>query len=126
MSSPTHAAVVTVATREPLQIHQVPTVAPTGDEVQIRVDWTVNSPLDLHQADGGLLVKHPHITGSGSAGTVLEVGPDVKRLKKGDQVFGYQWREKKERGHQERLTAPEWLFAKACMHCVGHQKIPSD
>ena len=108
----THPAVVMVAVRAPLEVRQVPTFHPVGDEVLIRVEWTASTPLDLHQADGGLLVKHPQIVGDGTAGTVLEVGPDVKALKVGDKVFGFQWREAKEKGHQEKLTAPEWLFGK--------------
>ena len=46
----------------------------------------------MHQNDGGLLVKHPQILGDGVGGTVVEVGPDAKRLKVGDKVFGFSWR----------------------------------
>ncbi len=52
----------------------------------VRVEWTASTPLDLHQNDGGLLVKHPQILGDGMAGTVVELGPKVKHLKIGDQV----------------------------------------
>jgi NADPH:quinone reductase-like Zn-dependent oxidoreductase len=107
----THAAVVTVATRAPLQTHQVPTVAPSDGEVRIRVEWTASTPLDLHQADGGLLVKHPQVLGDGIAGTIVEVGPGVKRLRVDEKVFGFTWRSQQEKAHQIYATAPENLLA---------------
>ncbi|KAI9017128.1 chaperonin 10-like protein [Gaertneriomyces semiglobifer] len=106
----THAAVATVGLKQ-LGILQVPTIEPQGDEVLVRVEWTASTPLDLHQNDGGLLVTHPQILGDGAAGTVIAVGPAVKRLKIGNKVFGFVWREQKEKAHQELCTAPEWLFA---------------
>ncbi|EAT78523.1 hypothetical protein SNOG_13898 [Parastagonospora nodorum SN15] len=108
----THAAVATVARKAPLGIIRVPTVKPSGEQVRVRVEWTASTPLDLHQNDGALLVKHPQVLGDGSAGTVVEIGPDVKRLKAGDKVFGFTWRTQTEKAHQEFCTADEWLFAK--------------
>jgi len=111
----THSAVATVGLKKPLAIVQVPTVKPTGEQVRVRVEWTASTPLDLHQNDGGLLVKHhPQVLGDGTAGTVVEVGPDVKRLKIGDKVFGFTWRSQAEKAHQEFSTAEEWLLAKVC------------
>ncbi|KAE8447816.1 hypothetical protein EG329_010210 [Mollisiaceae sp. DMI_Dod_QoI] len=108
----THAAVVTVAPRAPLEVTQIPTIKPADGEVLVRVEWTASTPLDLHQNDGGLLVKHPQILGDGMAGTVVELGPKVKHLKIGDQVFGFAWREQKEKAHQELATVPEYLLGK--------------
>ena len=82
----THPAVVTTAIHAPLEILQVPTVTPETGEVRVRVEWTASTPLDLHQADGGLLVKHPQVLGDGIAGTVVEVGLDVQNLSVGDKV----------------------------------------
>ena len=82
----THAAVVTTAIHAPLEILQVPTITPETGEVRVRVEWTASTPLDLHQADGGLLVKHPQVLGDGIAGMVVEVGPNVKNLSIGDKV----------------------------------------
>jgi NADPH:quinone reductase-like Zn-dependent oxidoreductase len=81
-----HPAVVTVSVRGPLEVIQVPTVKPSSGEVLVKVEWTSSTPLDLHQNDGGLLVKHPQVLGDGIAGTVVEVGPNLKNLKLGDKV----------------------------------------
>jgi NADPH:quinone reductase-like Zn-dependent oxidoreductase len=108
----THPAIATVGLKKPLGVIQVPTVRPTGEQVRVRVEWTASTPLDLHQNDGGLLVKHPQVLGDSGAGTVVEVGPAVKRLKVGDKVFGFTWRHQAEKAHQEFCTAEEWLFAK--------------
>lgn len=51
------------------------------------MEWTASTPLDLHQADGGLLVKYPQVLGDGIAGTVVEVGPGVENLSVGDKVI---------------------------------------
>lgn len=112
----THAAVATVGLKAPLAIVQVPTVTPTGEQVRVRVEWTASTPLDLHQNDGGLLVKHPQVLGDGTAGTVVETGPEVKNLSVGDKVFGFTWRSQQEKAHQEFCTAEEWLFAKVDKH----------
>ena len=107
----THPAVVTVAKGAPLEIHQHPTVTPTGNEVRVRNEWTASTPLDLHQNDGGLLVSHPQGLGDGLAGTVVEVGPD-SRLKAGDEVFGFTYRNRTEKAHQLYVTAPDYLMGK--------------
>jgi NADPH:quinone reductase-like Zn-dependent oxidoreductase len=112
----THTAVATVGVKAPLGLIQVPTVKPTGEQVRVRVEWTASTPLDLHQNDGGLLVKHPQVLGDGTAGTVVETGSDVKNLKVGDKVFGFTWRSQSEKAHQEFCTAEEWLFAKVFDH----------
>ncbi|KAL1605773.1 hypothetical protein SLS59_003577 [Nothophoma quercina] len=108
----THSAVVTTGLKAKLELNLVPTVKPTGEQVRVRNEWTASTPLDLHQNDGGLLVHHPQVLGDSTAGTIVEVGPDVKRLKVGDKVFGFTWRTQAEKGQQEFVTAEEWLLAK--------------
>ncbi|KAJ4403229.1 hypothetical protein N0V91_006632 [Didymella pomorum] len=108
----THVAVATVGIKAKLELIEVPSIQPTGNQVRVRNEWTASTPLDLHQNDGGLLVKHPQVLGDGTAGTVEEVGPDVKKLKIGDKVFGFTWRSQAEKAHQEFVTAEEWLLAK--------------
>jgi NADPH:quinone reductase-like Zn-dependent oxidoreductase len=107
----THSAVATVGIKASLGLIHVPTVSPTGEQIRVRVEWTASTPLDLHQNDGGLLVKHPQILGDGTAGTIVEVGPDVKKLRVGDKVFGFTWRSPTEKAHQEYCTTDGWLFA---------------
>ncbi|KAL1891841.1 hypothetical protein Sste5346_007385 [Sporothrix stenoceras] len=108
----THKAVVTVAVRAPLGLIDVPTVAPTGREVQVHVEWTASTPLDLHQNDGGLLVTHPQVLGDGIAGTITAAGADAKNLAVGDKVFGFAFRENKQKAYQDFATVPETTLGK--------------
>ncbi|KAI1127500.1 GroES-like protein [Nemania abortiva] len=109
----THDGLVLVDTKTPYEVRKFPTVPPKGDEIMVNIKWTASTPLDLHQADGSLLVQHPMRTGSAGAGVVVEVGPDVKHFEVGDAVFGFappqepQWST-----HQEYSTAPEWAYGK--------------
>ena len=105
----THPRVVTVAPGAPLEVHQVPTVRPKDNEVRVRVEWTASTPLDMHQAIGGLLVKHPQGLGDGTAGTVVEAGLTA-RYKVGDKVAGFTWRNNVEKSHQLYCTAPDNFF----------------
>jgi len=84
----THPAVVTTAIHGPLEVLHVPTITPKDGEVRVRVEWTASTPLDLHQNDGGLLVKHPQVLGDGLAGTVVDAGHGLKHLVVGDKVGG--------------------------------------
>lgn len=102
-----HLAVAAVGIKTPLELVEVATIEPVGEPVRFRVEWTVSTPLDLHQNDSGLLIKHPSILGSGAAGTVVQVGFDAKRLKIGDKVFGYSWRIQREKSHQQYCMADE-------------------
>ncbi len=107
----THPAVVTVAKGARLEIHQLPTVTPTGNEVRLRNEWGASTPLDLHQNDGALLVKHPQVLGGCVAGTVVEVGPE-SRLRVGDKVFGFSFRNQAEKAYQLYVTAADFLLGK--------------
>ncbi|KAI0850273.1 GroES-like protein [Daldinia vernicosa] len=112
MATSTHNGLVIVAPRAPYEVHQFPTIPPVDDEIRVHVKWTASTPLDLHQADGGLLIEIPYRTGSTSAGVVVEVGPNVKHLRVGDRVFGFAHQQPKWKAHQEYSTAPEWVFGK--------------
>ncbi|KEF54816.1 uncharacterized protein A1O9_09258 [Exophiala aquamarina CBS 119918] len=108
----THAAIVTVGPGLPLEVHQVETPKPVGNQVRLRNEWTASTPLDLHQADGGFFVTSPQVLGDGHVGKVVEVGPEVSRLKIGDIVFGFGWRNQAEKAHQEFVVTNENLLAK--------------
>lgn len=98
----THPAIVTVHPRRPLELHHLPNSAPEAGEVLLRNQWTASTPLDLHQADGHLLVTPPQVLGDGIAGTVISSGPITARLKAGDKVFGFA-----HAAHQEFVCVPE-------------------
>jgi NADPH:quinone reductase-like Zn-dependent oxidoreductase len=110
-STKTHKAVATFAPRTPLRLIDVPTITPTDKQVRVKVTWTASTPLDLHQADGGLLIpEYPRRLGSGVSGVVVEVGEDVKRFKVGDEVFGFGWASQQEKAHQIYITIAENLL----------------
>ncbi|TGJ79764.1 hypothetical protein E0Z10_g9007 [Xylaria hypoxylon] len=108
----THDGLVLVGTRAPYEVRKFPTISPKGDEIMVNIKWTASTPLDLHQADGGLLVEHPMRTGSTGAGIVAEVGTDVKHFQVGDRVFGFAHQKPEWKTHQEYATAPAWVFGK--------------
>ncbi|KAJ0165269.1 Zinc-binding alcohol dehydrogenase domain-containing protein cipB [Colletotrichum tanaceti] len=85
---------------------------PDEGEVLIQNQWTASSPLDLHRADGGLLCTYPEAVGGGAADTVVAVGPGVERLRAGDQIFTFAFRDFGERAHQDFATVPEYLVSK--------------
>ena len=103
-----HDAVVTIGKRMPLAIREYETAAPGPGEVVIRVQWTASSPLNLHQADGGLLVTPPLILGDTFAGSIVAEGPKdpsaerslSKALQVGDQVMGFTPPDTKSAGFQ--------------------------
>ncbi|KAH6658064.1 chaperonin 10-like protein [Truncatella angustata] len=112
MSTRTHRALVTVGPRKPFEVHQRPTKIPDGDEILVHSKFTASTPLDLHRADGGLLVEPPQVLGAVTVGIVQEVGPDAKRYRPGDEVFGWAHEGNYQAAHQEFVTAPEWKFGK--------------
>ncbi|KAF2964841.1 hypothetical protein GQX73_g8722 [Xylaria multiplex] len=108
----THEGLVLVGTRAPYEVRKFPTISPKEDEIMVNIKWTASTPLDLHQADGGLLVEHPMRTGSTGAGIVAEVGDNAKHFQVGDRVFGFAHQNPEWKTHQEYATAPEWVFGK--------------
>lgn len=112
-----HQAVVIVQPRAPLEILEVDTIPPSTGEILVRVRWLASTPLNLHNADGGLLVKPPHIMSGCFAGEIVQVGDlssssSSRDLIVGDKVFGFAFAEDKQRPMQEYITIPAYLCGK--------------
>ncbi|KAG5657128.1 hypothetical protein KAF25_001717 [Fusarium avenaceum] len=109
-------AVVLPGRRKPFTPKTVPVYPPAPGEVLVRVAWTASTPLDLHRADGGLLIsEYPSLMGGGgAAGKVVAVGDggDLKDLSVGDRVATFAFRGGKESNHQEYITIPAYLASK--------------
>jgi NADPH:quinone reductase-like Zn-dependent oxidoreductase len=81
---------------EVLQLKEVPKPAPRDDEVLIKVravslnrsDWEGLRGKPLYARIGGLLRPRHQILGSDIAGRVEMAGKNVRRFRRGDEVFG--------------------------------------
>ncbi|MDP5277194.1 NAD(P)-dependent alcohol dehydrogenase [Chengkuizengella axinellae] len=80
-----------------LELKEVPKPIPKNNEVLIRIHETIITPTDCVTRKGtpfiirffnGLLKPKNPMLGAYPAGEIEAVGKDVKRFKKGDQVFG--------------------------------------
>lgn len=112
----TQKAVALPAKRTPFIHLTTPVHPPSSGEVVIRVQWTASSPLDLHFADGGLLIAdYPFLMGNGgAAGVVAAVGAggDLKGLEVGDRVTSFAFHGGKEANNQEYITVPAYMVSK--------------
>jgi NADPH:quinone reductase-like Zn-dependent oxidoreductase len=83
---------------EVMEIREVPTPVPTGDQVLVRVrgasvnradlDWMLPKLGWIARLFLGLRRPRRHTLGIDVAGTVESVGPEATRFKPGDRVFG--------------------------------------
>lgn len=112
----TQKAVALPAKRTPFIALETPVHPPAEGEVVIRVQWTASSPLDLHFADGGLLIKdYPFLMGNGGAAGIIAAvgsGGDLKGLKVGDSVTSFAFHGGKEANNQEYITVPAYQVSK--------------
>jgi propanol-preferring alcohol dehydrogenase len=77
--------------KEPMELTNIPTPHPKGDEIRIKVTACGICRTDLHIVEGDLpLKKSPIVTGHEVVGMVDEIGDTVKKFKRGDQV-GVTW-----------------------------------
>ncbi len=89
---------------EPLKVSESTTPKPSGTQVLVKVKAVGVCHSDLHLWEGGYDlgdgqfmkvtdrgVKYPVTPGHEIAGTVEEIGSDVKGISKGDQVLVYPW-----------------------------------
>lgn len=90
--------------KEPLQIQELEDPTPKGKQVVVKVESAGVCHSDIHIWQGGYEgtkgqmmkvedrgVKFPLTLGHEIAGIVEEVGPDVSKIKKGQQVIVYPW-----------------------------------
>ncbi len=81
---------------EHLHIQEVPEPKIGARDVVIRAEAYSLNYLDLMVTGGVFRNPLPHTIGSDAAGTVMQVGPDVTTLRKGDRVVGHytqDWQE---------------------------------
>ena len=72
-----------------LEVADRPARDPGADEVRIAVRAAAVNPTDIgmRQRGGGEDLPPPWVPGMDAAGTIESVGPDVDRLKVGEQVM---------------------------------------
>src|ERR1700749_4448620 len=72
---------------------EVPLPVPSGSQVRVRVVSSAINPADFKVVMGMLKILHaktrPLVVGYDFSGTVDAVGPRVKDLAVGDEVFGF-------------------------------------
>jgi NADPH:quinone reductase-like Zn-dependent oxidoreductase len=75
---------------KPVLLEDVPQPAPGDDEILVRVHAASINPFDVAVAAGYLsfMATPPLTLGADYAGEVIEIGKDVKHVKKGDAVYG--------------------------------------
>lgn len=86
----------TYGSPEVLRLQEIPKPIPKDNEVLVRVvavsvnswDWDLLRGEPIFIRMWGLFKPRYHILGSDIAGVVESVGPKVKKLKSGDEVFG--------------------------------------
>jgi NADPH2:quinone reductase len=73
-----------------IHVGNLPDPTPTGNEVLVQVKAASVNPIDTYIRSGLALMDLPlpYILGSDLAGVVAAVGPDAKRLRVGDRVWG--------------------------------------
>ncbi len=72
--------------RSPLAIEQVEAAPLAPDDVLVRIRAAGLCHTDLEVIDGSLRYPMPIVLGHEAAGTIEDVGSDVRKLKKGDHV----------------------------------------
>ena len=81
------AVVKTEAGYDNMKLKQIPIPEVTGDKVLLKVAYTGICGTDIHTFKGQYAnAVTPLVLGHEFSGEVVEVGPDVKKLKPGDRV----------------------------------------
>ncbi len=94
---------------EVIKFGELPTPEPKSGEVRVRVGAAALNPIDTYIRSGmvAMNLPKPFVPGCDLAGTVDAVGPNVKRFKVGDRVWG----------SNQGLLGRQGTFAEfACVH----------
>src|SRR3954468_1243469 len=75
---------------ESIIVGDLPTPEPTSDQVLVRVKATAVNPIDTYVRSGMVKmdIPLPYIVGADLAGVVEKLGPNAKKFKVGDRVWG--------------------------------------
>src|SRR3954468_4725084 len=75
---------------ESIIVGDLPTPEPTSDQVLVRVKATAVNPIDTYVRSGAVKmdIPLPYIVGADLAGVVEKLGPNAKKFKVGDRVWG--------------------------------------
>src|SRR5215475_4006946 len=99
---------------EVIRIGELPTPKPGPGEALVRVGASALNPIDLYIRAGtvAMPLPKPFIPGCDLAGTVEAVGPNVKRFKAGDRVWGSNQGLLGRQGTfaENAAVAEEWLY----------------
>src|SRR5436190_3631988 len=84
------AFIETTGTPDMIRYGDLPRPVPKAGEVLVKVGASAVNPIDLYIRAGtvAMPLPKPFIPGCDLAGTIVEVGPDVKRFKGGERVWG--------------------------------------
>ncbi|MFW6124736.1 MAG: NADPH:quinone reductase, partial [Pirellulales bacterium] len=91
-----------------------PKPTPTGSQVLVKVEASAVNPVDTYLRSGAIAlgVPVPYIVGCDVAGTVEAVGPDARRYRPGDRVWGSNQGQLGRQGTAARFVATDecWLY----------------
>lgn len=99
---------------ENIRYGELPVPIPRGSQVLVRVGAVSVNPIDVYIRGGAVPAElpRPYIVGCDVAGTVEGLGPEVRRLKPGDRVWGSNQGLLGRQGTFAELVAVEeqWLY----------------
>jgi len=99
---------------EVIQYGDVPDPTPKSGEVLVKIAAAAINPIDTYIRSGAINMQlpKPYIPGCDLAGTVTAVGPDAKRFKVGDRVWGSNQSLMGRQGSFAELAAvhEDWLY----------------
>ncbi|KAF2849516.1 GroES-like protein [Plenodomus tracheiphilus IPT5] len=90
MSSPQNRAAYLDKAGSQFDVRDAPMSTPGPGEILVNNAAIALNPVDYKMQDHGMFIKNwPATIGCDVAGTVYDIGPDVKRFKKGDRIIGH-------------------------------------